>query len=183
MQRPASREGPGAHYQEGLATALFVARHQHSPDGCPAADPQMGSTLLTRLSPDNAAVQGVTTDAEAVVNDARTLYLIVEADPGWHRRRYCQPRRVRRWSDAVAQPRRHRHSLGSHCGQCQVRPLHSASSLPQSAETRPVMSAGFMSLLAAGASGSNFLQQQAARTAGPGAVSRPKLAHLCAAYA
>jgi hypothetical protein len=55
-----------------LAMALFVARHQHSPDRCPAADPQMGPALLTRLSPDNAAVQGVTTDAEAVVNDAHT---------------------------------------------------------------------------------------------------------------
>ncbi len=60
--------------------ALFVARHQHSPDRCPAADPQMGPAPLTHLSPDNAAVQGVTTDAEAVVNDAHTLYLIVEAD-------------------------------------------------------------------------------------------------------
>jgi hypothetical protein len=65
--------------------ALFVARHQHSPDRCPAADPQTGPALPTHLSPDNAAVQGVTTDAEAVVNDAHTLYLIVEAYPGWHR--------------------------------------------------------------------------------------------------
>jgi hypothetical protein len=60
--------------------ALFVARHQHSADRCPAADPQMGSTLLTHLSPGNASAQGVTIDAEAVVNDAHTLYLIVEAD-------------------------------------------------------------------------------------------------------
>src|SRR5260370_41085262 len=60
--------------------ALFVVRHQHPADQCPAADPQMGSMLLTHLAPENASAQGVTIDAEAVVNDAHTLYLIVEAD-------------------------------------------------------------------------------------------------------
>jgi hypothetical protein len=60
--------------------ALFVALHQHSAQRCPAADPQMGSLLLGHLSPENASAQGVTIQAEAVVNDAHTLYLIVEAD-------------------------------------------------------------------------------------------------------
>ena len=60
--------------------ALFVARHQHQADRCPAADPQMGPVLLRHLSPENAAGQGVTIQAEAVVNDAHTLYLIIEAD-------------------------------------------------------------------------------------------------------
>ena len=60
--------------------ALFVARHQHPADRCPAADPQMGSMLLAHLSPENASGQGVTIDAEAVVNDAHTLYLIMQAD-------------------------------------------------------------------------------------------------------
>jgi hypothetical protein len=40
----------------------------------------MGSMLLGHLSPENASAQGVTIQAEAVVNDAHTLYLIVEAD-------------------------------------------------------------------------------------------------------
>jgi len=40
----------------------------------------MGSMLLAHLSPENASAQGVTIDAEAVVNDAHTLYLIAEAD-------------------------------------------------------------------------------------------------------
>jgi len=60
--------------------ALFVVRHQHPADRCPAADPQMGSMLLAHLSPGNASAQGVTIDAEAVVNDAHTLYLIAHAD-------------------------------------------------------------------------------------------------------
>jgi hypothetical protein len=59
---------------------LFVARHQHSAERCPAGDPQMGPMLLDHLSPGNASKQGVTIKCEAVVNDAHTLYLIVEAD-------------------------------------------------------------------------------------------------------
>ncbi len=59
--------------------ALFVARHQHQADRCPAADPQMGPVLLQHLSPGNASGHGVTIQAEAVVNDAHTLYLIIEA--------------------------------------------------------------------------------------------------------
>jgi hypothetical protein len=88
--------------------ALFVALHQHSAQRCPAADPQMGSLLLGHLSPENASAQGVTIQAEAVVNDAHTLYLIVEADrrdrvEGFMarslrpaRRRSCPLRHVRR---------------------------------------------------------------------------------------
>jgi hypothetical protein len=60
--------------------ALFVARHQHQADKCPAADPRMGPMLLQHLSPENAPGQGVTIQAEAVAKDAHTLYLIVEAD-------------------------------------------------------------------------------------------------------
>jgi hypothetical protein len=40
----------------------------------------MGSMLLKHLSSENASEQGVTIRAEAAVNDAHTLYLIVEAD-------------------------------------------------------------------------------------------------------
>jgi len=59
--------------------ALFVTRHQHAAERCPAADPQMGSMLLAHLSPDNAATYGITIHSEAVVNDAHTLYMIVDA--------------------------------------------------------------------------------------------------------
>ena len=60
--------------------ALFIARHQHAAERCPAADPGMGPMLLTHLSSESASGQGVTIKAEAVVNDAHTLYLIVDAD-------------------------------------------------------------------------------------------------------
>lgn len=62
--------------------SLFVIRHQHPAERCPAADPEMGSMLLAHLSPDNAATHGITVHGEAVINDAHTLYLIVDApDP------------------------------------------------------------------------------------------------------
>jgi hypothetical protein len=59
--------------------ALFVARHQHAADRCPAADPQMGAMLLDHLAPPTAAANDITIQAEAVINDAHTLYLIAEA--------------------------------------------------------------------------------------------------------
>jgi hypothetical protein len=71
--------------------ALFVARHQHAADHCPAADPQMGPMLLGHLSAENASAHGVTIDAEAVVNDAHTLYMIVEADSGKRVERFMAP--------------------------------------------------------------------------------------------
>jgi hypothetical protein len=60
--------------------ALFVARHEHPAERCPAADPAMGAMLLSHLAPENAARNGVTIRGEAVVNNAHTLYLIAEAD-------------------------------------------------------------------------------------------------------
>lgn len=59
--------------------ALFVARHQHAADRCPAADPRMGEMLLAHLSPENAATYGITIQGKAVVDNAHTLYMIVEA--------------------------------------------------------------------------------------------------------
>ena len=60
--------------------ALFVARHEHPAERCPARDPQMGQMLLSHLSPESASGHGITIKAEAVVNDAHTLYMIVDAD-------------------------------------------------------------------------------------------------------
>jgi hypothetical protein len=67
----------------------------------------MGSMLLRHLSAENASGHGVTIQAEAVVNDAHTLYLIVEAgspdrvEGSWPRSlrpapwRFCRLRPVR----------------------------------------------------------------------------------------
>lgn len=59
--------------------ALFVVRHQHPADRCPASDPRMAPMLLQILSAENAAQHGVTIQGEAVVDGAHTLYLIVDA--------------------------------------------------------------------------------------------------------
>ena len=47
--------------------ALFIVRHQHEPDRCPATDPYMGATLLDYLSRPNVRKHGVSIQGEAVV--------------------------------------------------------------------------------------------------------------------
>jgi len=59
--------------------ALFVVRHQHAAERCPAEDPQMGASLLNHLSRPNVRQHGVEIQGEAVVQGEHTLYLIVEA--------------------------------------------------------------------------------------------------------
>lgn len=60
--------------------ALFVVRHQHAAESCPAKDPQMGQMLLQHLSGPSAAKAGININGEAVVNNEHTFYLIVDAD-------------------------------------------------------------------------------------------------------
>src|SRR5215470_19814216 len=71
--------------------ALFIARHEHAAERCPAGDPRMGPLLLAHLSTGSASRQGVTIKAEAVVNDAHTLYLIVDADSREQLDRFMTP--------------------------------------------------------------------------------------------
>ena len=59
--------------------ALFIIRHQHDPERCPARDPFAGSSLLNHLSRSNARQQGVHIQGEAVVDGEHSLFLIVEA--------------------------------------------------------------------------------------------------------
>src|SRR6476659_1461548 len=63
----------------GASMPLFVVRHQHSPETCPARDPAMGAMLLNHLSRPNAARHGITIQGEAVVRGAHTLFFIAEA--------------------------------------------------------------------------------------------------------
>jgi hypothetical protein len=60
--------------------ALFVARHQHPADHCPAKDPAMGQMLLQHLGAESARQQGITIHGEAVLDGQHTLYLIAEAE-------------------------------------------------------------------------------------------------------
>jgi DMSO/TMAO reductase YedYZ molybdopterin-dependent catalytic subunit len=71
--------------------ALFVVRHQHAADRCPAQDPYMGATLLTYLSRPNVHQHGVKIQGEAVVQGQHTFYLIAEAVDEAHLRAFMQP--------------------------------------------------------------------------------------------
>jgi DMSO/TMAO reductase YedYZ molybdopterin-dependent catalytic subunit len=71
--------------------ALFVVRHQHSADRCPAQDPYVGATLLNHLSRPNVRQHGVEIQGEAIVQGEHTLYLIVEASDESGVRQFMRP--------------------------------------------------------------------------------------------
>jgi DMSO/TMAO reductase YedYZ molybdopterin-dependent catalytic subunit len=70
---------------------LFIVRHQHSAERCPAADPYLGATLLNYLNPPNARKHAVRIRGEAIVRGKHTLYLIVEATDEVRVREFMQP--------------------------------------------------------------------------------------------
>jgi hypothetical protein len=71
--------------------SLFVVQHRHPADRCPARDPRMGAMLLQHLSKANAKEHGLTIQGEAVVNNAHTLYMIVDAPNQETVARFMQP--------------------------------------------------------------------------------------------
>lgn len=71
--------------------ALFVVQHRHAADRCPARDPKMGSMLLQHISAGNAREHRLTIRAEAVVNNAHALYMIVEAADHQSVEHFMQP--------------------------------------------------------------------------------------------
>ncbi len=71
--------------------ALFVVRHSHTADRCPAGDPDMGAMLLNHLSRPNVRQHGVEILGEAVVQGEHTLYLIVDAGDEVHLRTFLEP--------------------------------------------------------------------------------------------
>jgi DMSO/TMAO reductase YedYZ molybdopterin-dependent catalytic subunit len=70
---------------------LFIVRHQHDPNRCPAENPQNGASLLNYLSRPNVRKHGITIQAEAVVRGEHTLYMIVEARDEGLIRQYMTP--------------------------------------------------------------------------------------------
>ncbi|HYT81055.1 MAG TPA: DUF3303 family protein [Actinomycetota bacterium] len=59
--------------------SLFVVKHQHSAETCPAGDTQMGPMLAQYVSAANADKFGVRLHGEGVINGGHTLYLILDA--------------------------------------------------------------------------------------------------------
>lgn len=71
--------------------ALFVVRHQHPAESCPAGHPQMGPMLLQHLSAGNAGKLGIKIHGEAVVDGKHTLYLILEAADAKNVKQFMAP--------------------------------------------------------------------------------------------
>jgi DMSO/TMAO reductase YedYZ molybdopterin-dependent catalytic subunit len=71
--------------------ALFIVRHQHAAERCPAADPEAGALLLNHLSRPNAHRHGVDIRGEAVVEGEHTLYMILEARDEERVRAFTEP--------------------------------------------------------------------------------------------
>lgn len=71
--------------------SLYFVRHQHTPETCPAKDPQMGQMLLSHLSRMNARKFGVDLQGEAVLDGQHTLTLIMEAKDIGTVQKFMQP--------------------------------------------------------------------------------------------
>jgi uncharacterized protein with GYD domain len=59
--------------------SLYFVSHQHTPETCPAKNPEMGQMLLNHLSRMNACKFGIDLQGEAVLDGKHTLNLIMEA--------------------------------------------------------------------------------------------------------
>jgi len=71
--------------------SLYFVRHQHSPETCPAKDPQMGSMLLTHINSMNARKFGVNLIGDAVLDGQHTFVVIAEADSPANIENFMQP--------------------------------------------------------------------------------------------
>jgi DMSO/TMAO reductase YedYZ molybdopterin-dependent catalytic subunit len=71
--------------------SLFIVRHEHEGERCPANDPYMGAMLLNHLSRPNVRRHGVEIQAEAVVRGEHALYMIIAAAAEDQVRRFLEP--------------------------------------------------------------------------------------------
>jgi DMSO/TMAO reductase YedYZ molybdopterin-dependent catalytic subunit len=71
--------------------ALFIVRHQHDAERCPATDPYIGATLLNCLSRPNVRKYGIEIRGEAIVRGEHTMYMIVESIDEERVREFMQP--------------------------------------------------------------------------------------------
>ena len=71
--------------------SLFIVRHRHEPERCPATDPYMGAMLLNYLSRPNVRQHGVNIQGDAVVQGEHTLYMIIESSDEDRVRAFMRP--------------------------------------------------------------------------------------------
>jgi len=70
---------------------LFIVRHEHPSDRCPATDPFMGAGLLNHLSRPNLREHGIEIHGEAVVQGQHALFMIIEAEREERVRSFLEP--------------------------------------------------------------------------------------------
>ncbi len=71
--------------------ALFVVRHHHEAERCPATDPDAGAEILNYLSRPSVRSHGVELRGEAIVEGEHTLYMIVESSDEDRVREFMRP--------------------------------------------------------------------------------------------
>ena len=71
--------------------ALFIVRHHHEAERCPATDPYTGAEILNYLSRPNVRQHGVEIQGEAIVQGEHTLYMIVESSDEGRVRKFMEP--------------------------------------------------------------------------------------------
>lgn len=71
--------------------ALFIVRHEHDADRCPAADPTHGAELLNHLSRTQVNRHGVVIQGEAIIDGAHSMVLILEAPDEERLQTFLQP--------------------------------------------------------------------------------------------
>lgn len=59
--------------------SLYVVKHQHDAETCPARDPNIAPMLAQHVSAQNVSQHGLNLHGEAVIDGGHTLYLIVDS--------------------------------------------------------------------------------------------------------
>jgi DMSO/TMAO reductase YedYZ molybdopterin-dependent catalytic subunit len=84
-------DGFSVPWRKGGEVALFIIRHQHDAEHCPATDPYVGATLLNYLSRPSLRQHGIEIQGEAIVQGEHTLYMIVECENEGRARTFMAP--------------------------------------------------------------------------------------------
>ena len=71
--------------------ALYFVQHKHSPETCPAKDPDQGNMLLKHHNTANARSFGIKLLADAVLDGKHTFNLILEADEAEKIKKFIEP--------------------------------------------------------------------------------------------
>ena len=71
--------------------SLFVVKHEHAAETCPAGNPQMAPFLVKHVSAPNVEANGMTLHGEAVIDGGHTLYLIVDSPDQGRVEEFMQP--------------------------------------------------------------------------------------------